>query len=341
MNNITESVLVESRSARSLHLSNLSNDRAIELLDKAKALVAAFRQGTGIATTEQMAEYYEVPNDTVQKVYQRNREELQSDGVKTLKGKQLIGMDKMSKPQDATVLTIWTPRGALRLGMLLRDSPVARNIRSVILDIVAEDKKTDPVIELNWSGLIETLEAKITQIVRRELSTQYQRQAANTDSLSRNGRSVDLNLSITKEEELTQALVELFEIRDRWCDELGIISITNGDRAFCEAARNGKVPEIDRLLPALKWGTTNGISRGSLMRHRRKLASNGEIRNLARPKTKIIASHPKLEAWVRAQRAAFPQETVVGLHRRMQLQHADISVSITTLNRWLEAEGIG
>ena len=141
MNNITESVLVESRSARTSAISNFSDDRALELLNKAKALVMAVWQGTAIATNAQVAEFYEISEDVVRDNIRRNKEEFESDGLRVVKGKQLkdllaIGSEKISQPKSTTILTLWTPRAAARLGMALRDSLVARQVRSTILDIV-------------------------------------------------------------------------------------------------------------------------------------------------------------------------------------------------------------
>jgi hypothetical protein len=133
---MNELVLLESRTARQDRLTDISDDRAIETINKAKALLMASWQGTGIATTAQMAEYYEVPEDTVQSTAKRNREELESDGLKTIKGKDLRSVVSiMDTTQNVrSSLTIWTPRAAIRLGMLLRDSLVAQQVRTVLLD---------------------------------------------------------------------------------------------------------------------------------------------------------------------------------------------------------------
>ena len=141
-------VLTESQSARISAMAEVTNDRATEALNKAKALVMASWQGTGIATTEQMAIYYEVPVDTAQTVIKNNRDELESDGLKKLNAKEIKalrsqGLFDLNIPEKTTVLTIWTPRAALRLGMLLRDSEIAKQVRTVILNIAV----TPPPVE--------------------------------------------------------------------------------------------------------------------------------------------------------------------------------------------------
>lgn len=130
-------ILLESASARNEKLANLSQDSALDHLNKAKSLVMAMWQGTGIATTQQMANYYDVSEDTVQSVIKNNREELVSDGLKVLKGKELKDVMSIADTTSKTPsLTIWTPRAALRLGMLLRDSAIAKQVRTLLLDLV-------------------------------------------------------------------------------------------------------------------------------------------------------------------------------------------------------------
>ena len=124
---MNELVLLESRTARQSQLSDLDDSHALNALNKAKALMMAMWNGTGVATTEQMAEYYEVPSETVDSVIKRNRKELEPDGLKAIRGNDLKELKFiMNFAQNGTTsLTIWTPRAAVRLGMLLRDSLVA------------------------------------------------------------------------------------------------------------------------------------------------------------------------------------------------------------------------
>ena len=138
---LSECVLTESKSARDNQLERMSHDSAQSILNKVKSLYFALWKGVGTATTSQMAEFYEVPTDSVQKVIQRHRDELEDDGVKIVKGKDLkalssLGLDGLSIPDATTIITVWTPRAALRLGMLLRDSTVAASVRTSLLDAV-------------------------------------------------------------------------------------------------------------------------------------------------------------------------------------------------------------
>jgi hypothetical protein len=105
-----------------------------------------------------MAEYYEVPSATLRQLLKRHRDELESDGVTVLRGKDLnevsdiLSLTSNQQPH----LTIWTPRAALRLGMLLRDSKVAKQVRTLLLDVAqtAEPRDTGNV-QREISQLIE------------------------------------------------------------------------------------------------------------------------------------------------------------------------------------------
>jgi hypothetical protein len=165
---IAPEVLLESKTARDGQLTQVSHDAASDVLSKAKALVFALWQGTGAATTAQMAEYYEVPVDAVESVLRRNRDELESDGLITLKGSQLKTFKQLSvklTESNAGSMAIWTPRAALRLGMLLRDSEVAKQVRNVLLDVAqaAEPHDTGNV-QREISQLIELAKTQVEVI---------------------------------------------------------------------------------------------------------------------------------------------------------------------------------
>ncbi len=291
MNGITESVLVESRSARTSHLANLSDERALETLNKAKALVMAVWQNTGIATSAQLAEYFEVPNDTVKKAYQRNREELDLDGVKTLKGQVLKdyfksisgtrmveGGDTMS-PTGTRInssLLIWTPRAALRLGMLLPDSPVARKVRSVILDIVEEASPNPKQLDNPFDLLGSAITDAVANLVQLELA---KRQSPPPDiDRPRAELPPSIVKLIDKREKTKQAYAALIEIRDNWCKSRKFDTQLIADCAFIVAAKNGEVPEVQPLPPFVKWGSHDGFSRATLARARKRIKEGETFR---------------------------------------------------------------
>lgn len=129
-------VLIESKAAREDHLAQMRQDQAQGILDQVKGLIFALWRGEGIATTAQMAEFYQVHEETVRQSIKRHRDEFDADGLKTLKGKALGEVrDILSLSPNSPNETAWTPRAALRLGMLLRDSQVAKQVRTTLLDL--------------------------------------------------------------------------------------------------------------------------------------------------------------------------------------------------------------
>jgi hypothetical protein len=131
-------ILVESRTAREQYINQL------DILDKVKKLVLL--PDDVHATVELWADYYEVDVDAVESHIRRNRDELESDGMKILKGKDLTKFvsafeTEASISKKARFLTLIPRRGGLRLGMLLRDSPIAKTVRTYLLDTEQENRK--------------------------------------------------------------------------------------------------------------------------------------------------------------------------------------------------------
>ncbi|MHC5931646.1 hypothetical protein [Nostoc sp.] len=81
---LNQNVLVESPSLRTSALSNLDDSRAQEVLSKAKAIVFAVWNGSGWATTAQIAEYFSVTESAVKELTRVNQSEFQTQETKTL-----------------------------------------------------------------------------------------------------------------------------------------------------------------------------------------------------------------------------------------------------------------
>lgn len=119
----------------------------ISVLEKVKNLLLI--PETEYATTTLVAEYYEVNIKAIQQIVIRNRDELLEDGLKVLKGKEILTnsvIDNMSTTKGSGYCmvgnvkiaygnnTLFPRRAILRVGMLLRDSPVAREVRTQLLN---------------------------------------------------------------------------------------------------------------------------------------------------------------------------------------------------------------
>lgn len=129
-----------------------------EVLEKVKNLLLI--PELDAMTTEQVADYYEVDYDAVKKVYQRNADELESDGMHIEKMENFLKGQNVSfqKERNKAILTydngitfsvtnrglkVFPRRAILRVGMLLRDSVIAKEVRTQLLNI--EEKSSDEV----------------------------------------------------------------------------------------------------------------------------------------------------------------------------------------------------
>lgn len=139
-----------------------------EVLDKVKNLLML--PGTEWMAVPQIAEFYNVEVKAIQKVAQRNRDELISDGMQNLKRKtaeEILNRQEVSLEIKSYTLTYTSPTGLqvnisnrgilvfpkraiLRVGMLLRDSEVAKEVRTQLLNIVEkvpDEVKTEAIDE--------------------------------------------------------------------------------------------------------------------------------------------------------------------------------------------------
>ena len=129
-----------------------------EVLEKIKKLLLI--PSLEVMTTEQVADYYEVDYGAVKKVYQRNADELESDGMRIEKMENFLKGQNVSfqKERNKAILTynngitlsvtnrglkVFPRRAILRVGMLLRDSVIAKEVRTQLLNI--EEKSSDEV----------------------------------------------------------------------------------------------------------------------------------------------------------------------------------------------------
>ena len=120
----------------------------VEALEKVKQLLLI--DGTDVATVGQVADFYEVGLEAIQSLYKDYKTELDSDGVvlKTkgeiltvLKGqlKNMVGKSIVTTENGSEIvipnrgLKVFSRRAILRVGMLLRDSTVAKEVRTQLL----------------------------------------------------------------------------------------------------------------------------------------------------------------------------------------------------------------
>lgn len=121
----------------------------VEILDKVKELFLVPK--LEVMTTKQVAEYFGVEQHTITMLYQRNKTEIDQDGVslksykeflisqdvrlETSKGKVIIYLsDNMVLEVPNRGIKCFSKRAILRIGMLLRDSEVAKEVRTQLLN---------------------------------------------------------------------------------------------------------------------------------------------------------------------------------------------------------------
>jgi restriction system protein len=163
---IDESALLESKTLRGSVL-----DRT-DVLDKVKAL-SLLPDGMHV-TTAMVAAYFGVTIEAIRQLKARHREELSSNGMLTLQGPELARFksDILSRypgsyPQPRSSLTLYSRRSVLNVAMLLRDSHVARQVRTYLLDMEYSGR-TQPVDNLPLPDTVlldDRIDQRITHIL--------------------------------------------------------------------------------------------------------------------------------------------------------------------------------
>ena len=136
-----------------------------EVLEKVKELLLIPEIET--MTLKQVAEYYEVDPHTIEMICSRNADELESDGVRKMKVKDFLNSQHVRVEKQSYTTTFYYENGAtismsngglkvfprraiLRVGMLLRDSEVAKEVRTQLLNIeekTSTETKTEDINE--------------------------------------------------------------------------------------------------------------------------------------------------------------------------------------------------
>ena len=137
------------------HLRDKNVSR-FDVLEKVKNLLLI--SGTDYAVLSQVADYYEVGLEAIASLVKDNREELLEDGLINATGvetKEILGKFSKDFANQRGYFTcdgikfnhrnnlLFTRRSILKVGMLLRDSVIAKEVRTQLLNI--EEKTSDDV----------------------------------------------------------------------------------------------------------------------------------------------------------------------------------------------------
>lgn len=208
-----EHELIENVELRKNYLSR------VEVLDKVKEVVL-LPYGDSMTLT-MVADYFEVGDKAINSLVFDNKEELISNGYTVLTGSQLNFFKESCQVKSrARQISLFTRRTILNIAMLLRDSVVAKEIRTQLLDVM-EEKETIQKVEFN----INTRQMLILGVI--EATTDEERMLA----LSKlNKYDADKEAKITKERDVAVGKV---------------VNLTKSDATFGirESKNNLGVPE--------------------------------------------------------------------------------------------------
>lgn len=134
---MNSTALIESKTIRENYMNR------VDVLDKVKKL--SMLPGDVNTTIELTAEYYEVGIEAIHKHIKNNRVELESDGLRVLKGSELMSLKDISVVgKNARAFTVIPRRAVLRIGMLLEQSVVAQAVRDYLLDTEEQAEHRQP-----------------------------------------------------------------------------------------------------------------------------------------------------------------------------------------------------
>jgi len=123
----------------------------VEVLSRVKELVLL--PNIEAATLKQVSDFYSVNEVTVKQLVRYHNEEFKSDGYKAITGselKELKGqIGNLSTLKHHSRLAIFTKRAILRVGMFLRDSEVAKEVRNQLLNIEEHASKEVKTYEID------------------------------------------------------------------------------------------------------------------------------------------------------------------------------------------------
>lgn len=152
-NDMNETKFIEDRTLRDdavKHYDVLEKVKELLLIPEFQAM-----------TLKQVADYYEVDPHAIEMICSRNADELDSDGVCRKKVKDFLNSQHVRAEKSSYTTTviydnginvsmsnsglkIFPRRAILRIGMLLRDSNIAKEVRTQLLNI---EEKTDPEVK--------------------------------------------------------------------------------------------------------------------------------------------------------------------------------------------------
>lgn len=123
------------------------------------------------ANADQVATFYGTTREVIRQTVLRNKDEFDADGYRVLTRAEVsdelsLTPDELGMPRTAPSMSLFPRQAVLRVGMLLRDSPVARQVRDYLLDN-EQDRRAD-VHFLVPKTLPDALRAYAAEVEARE-----------------------------------------------------------------------------------------------------------------------------------------------------------------------------
>ncbi|WP_051742892.1 hypothetical protein [Kitasatospora sp. MBT66] len=170
---INEMVLTESPAARAGLVEKT------DVLDKVGAL-ATLPDGIHVDRAG-VAAFYNVDTEVVHKLVQRHKDELKDHGLRTLTSKsELVDIVSTNYPlgRGRPSVTLFPRRAVLLVGMLLRDSPVARQVRGYLLNV--EERAEAPTRDAAVLALAEQMKVLADRV--EEITPAFKAQRAASEN---------------------------------------------------------------------------------------------------------------------------------------------------------------
>lgn len=179
----------------------LDNNKSLDIMDKYKTITTI--NNMEYETLDRVAEYFEVDYTCIRVLIQRNKEELINNGLLILNGsktRKILGEHKMcshnykgyfisdNRKFNNRSNTLVNKRCFLNIAMLLRDSTIAQEIRSKMLDIILNGNSDNETLIINNTELLNKIEEQ-NKIIN-ELSKMIKDLSNKVDDLNKNSKNL-------------------------------------------------------------------------------------------------------------------------------------------------------
>ena len=189
----------------------LNNNRSLNIMDKYKTITTI--NNMEYETLDRVAEYFEVDYDCIKKLIQNNKRELIKNGLLILKGRETREFlvrennsptnyrgyfiaDNRKFANKSNILV--NKRCFLNMAMLLRDSKVAQDIRSKILDIVLNENPKTEISTIDNTEILNKIDDLTNIIIRlskenKELKNMVKDLSNKIDDLNKKSKFITTN----------------------------------------------------------------------------------------------------------------------------------------------------